>query len=98
MEDSPFYALFANLTSEFHQKISLAQDLQRRAENAISKEVLPSLRRLKDWVEGTYMGHLRKGPGLASLPNATQGKEVREERFKVFSLGTKLFTSSNNFP
>ncbi len=40
-----------------------ARELQEKAKEAISRRALPAMRRLWNYLQGTYMNHLRPGAG-----------------------------------
>ena len=70
VEDSKFYKQFAKIRVNVHNITEEdALRIQDEAKNVIMKEILPKMKELQGYIFGEYQTHLRKTPGVSSLPN-----------------------------
>ena len=76
-EESDFYKQFAKIRSNLPDvSEGEVKDLQDRAKAVIDNEILPAFEKLTKYIYGEYYQHLRKGPGVNSLPNGDQFYQV----------------------
>lgn len=64
-EDSPFYAVFSDIPESTPER----DRLQRDARSVIEQRIVPAYRKLKRYMEGTYLPAARESVGLAALPD-----------------------------
>ena len=73
VEDSKFFKQFAKIKKNVPNiQEDDAARIQNEAKAVIMNDILPKFKALQDYIYGDYQRHLRKTPGISSLPNGQQ--------------------------
>ena len=68
---SEFFQPFKNMAESKFSKTQIRQ-IQERALQAINDQLLPAYEKLHNYIEKTYMKHVRSGPGISNIPKGRE--------------------------